>query len=1513
MAFSFGNSGAAMTGSAGGAGGLVEGEPLELIQTEVGFGRFLADVIVFLELIDDQGLGFLSLAGDAKVQLTSKWTDLPAPTASLISIASRKGLVAAAGPDAVHVATTESVRKAFESPKEGDSEVRQLQPQVKLPLPMRLSQVAFSADEQYLILSAETGGGLAVYNVDSLSGGSTQPAFELSTNGETLRALAPNPMPKTSDLCAIVTNNGNLLMVHLGERKESALKSQVSCVTWSNKGTQIVAGMADGTVVQMKPDGQEQGQIPKPPQLGDYHVASITWLTNTVWLLVHNPTNSEGKSAYHIATKQQDGSFVFQSLQDPVDPYGDKTPHHSILRLRDFPPNLQDLLIVSSTAVENIGLITKSKTPLTSSAPAEKVAGVFTTTELADDSKRAQVPMAEDYSETFPIGAALDLSAKDKVYKPIPTDEIDESPGPLPGLWVLNNEGVLASWWIVYNESIREGTTYPGLAAVQDSAASQPTSASTPVAPTAFGSAASPQTGAFGAKAAASPFGSAPFGTGAGTSSPAPAFGSNSLGSAPAASGPKFGAPSFGAPSFGTPSMGAKPAAPAFGQSSVMGMGGQKTSPWGSGSPSTATPAFGQPSFGSSGAAPANPFASASSSSPSGGGGGFAGFANKGGFGSLGSSTTGSSVFGPGKPAGSFGSSTSMDAQTSFPPPASKPDAKPAFGSTPFVLGTTFKADKASAEDNEPQKPSGGSMFGSGFLSLGETAKTPDAVESKDEDMDATTPVATEPSKPKSIFESTTPTTTPAPSKFFGGATTTTSQASSGGIFGNQSKPQGSGSIFGTQTKPSASGSIFGQPKQNPFASTASIFGSPKPAESEQSSSATETPKIKVEESSQEPLPPDTTSKATYPLGESSSSSAASGISPNVFAKTPVKAVAEPPLPPDPTPVQRKAPEAPVPANKPLPSVEDVPLPADSAPKATTSKPEPARFPPDFTSKPLAKTGPESVPINPFFAAANADAEQIPSSPEEELSEEGEVDEDDEEQSFDEEEEEEVSEGDEEEGEEEGGESEAGTEGSGVDVAQDLSPTTTTDFGTTPGFTPQSSFAGVSGSLFSNASQANKPQSNRLFGEVSQNAPVFQPPVTSPRSPSPVRAPGQFAGRLSARLPEASRSVSAPHMASNILGARPAPSASVSRLGRATPVEDVNVQEQRRIQKKQTEEARNLIDDDYELLEDELAQPIEPTLQLAEFVYKLGDTPQSGPSIADQAEAVYRDVNRMIQCLAVNARHLKEFIAAHNGQVEDHKSPKDVNDLESEEGWILCDIADCQDIIDKQLTKQLEDARVKDVDDMLDSCQELAKELARLRVKENDVKKVVTARADPSLLAATRSQPLSAEQAAQQNDLRRGFTAFAKLLAEAEQSLTMLKTKIVAAGGGKTGAAAPTVDAVMRTITKMTSMVEKRSGDIDVLEAQMRKLGLHGGSREGTPLSTPQKRASVFSPALTSSVGSVGGGGRAGTPSRKKVTMYNEEEKRAIREKFAKRDGVKNRLRAALQQAGPNVWTMDDE
>ncbi|KAK4159151.1 putative nucleoporin [Cladorrhinum sp. PSN259] len=1495
MAFSFGTNSSMMDTPAGGVGGLTQGSDLEVIQTE--------------------GLGFLSIAGDAKVQLTPKWSPPPAPTASLISIASRKGLVAAAGPDAIHIATTESVRKAFEGEKIGDSEVRSFTPLAKVPLPIRISQLTFTADDQYLILSAESGGGLAVYDVQALVQGSTQSSFEISTNGETLRALVPNPMPELSSFCAIVTDKGNLLMANLAERKlisgpnGPALRSQVSCVSWSTKGKQLVAGMADGSIYQMTPEGAEKAHIPKPPSLGDYHVASLAWIENNVFLAVYNKTDGQDPSVFNVITRQQPTSgtptFTFQKLTDPVEPFMMKAPHHTFLRLKDFPPNLTDLLLVASTANEGIGILSRSKTPLTQDKPADSITNVFTTTELADDSKRAQMPMSEDLTETYPIGAALDLSGKDKVYKPIPTDEMDMSPGPLPGLWVLNNEGVLASWWVVYNESIRSGTTYPGIV-TGDAPASAFQPAAPPASSTSVFAAPAAGTPAFGtASTSGSAFGGSsalgtkpsPWSAAAGTSS-TPAFGSTVFGSKPATA----------APAFGTSTFGSKPAAPAFGQSSLPGVGlGAKTSPWSTGSTSTAGTAFGQSGFAAAAPAAGKVFGGAATSGTS---GGFASFASKGGFGAMGGAGTGSSIFSS-KPATSLLSSApeASMTDTAFPPAAAKTE-KPAFGGSPFTLGTTFKADPLSAVDNEkPKETAGGSMFGSGFgLSLDDSSKQQPAPESKDEDMDTGTPAVAE--KPKSAFgslaESTTPASTPAPSKFSqtagpaGGSSLFDSKLPSAGGFSN---------IFGTP-KPATAGvsdskpatSVFGAPKP----ATANPFGAPKPA-----TNIFGTPKIKQEDEDKEnlskipqaPLPPDSTSKAAFSLSSSSSEPGNSPVT------------------------ELKAPEAaPLPASK--PSSED------TSKSPTPKEPEAVPLPPDFlesktkTTKPSAATDAPLPPDFPKPAAKPAPAvPAVPESPgESDLSEEEEHGEEYEDGEVDEEEE-----GDEDgEDEEEG--SDLGSEGSGIDVTKDLSPTVGGFGGQTPGATPHGSFDAMTGSAFSTISHSEAVQSGRpLFGEIGRKAPPLFPKHVpqSPRSPSPMRGGPQRTSILRAAQ-DTPRGFNAPTAASQLLGRNSvhitdSPSFAASQRQRDV---DPNVKAQRKARQKEAEE-HALVDPEDEGIQQLLRAPVEPTLKLNEFIaVDVQPRPEvkNGEEVPSACESVWRDVNRMIDNLGLNSRSLQSYILGHTIKRKD--GGRDGNDLDDTDGWVLVESGELGKLMNNELARDLEEGRIKDIASIEEAIQGINKDLSKLRAREEDMRKIIMSHVDPDQVTVAKSLPLSAEQAAQQNELRRSFATFSKLLAETEEALTMLKAKIASAGGASGKAPVPTFEAIIRTINKMTTMAEKRSGDIDVLENQMRRLRLGslgpsvGGtpgprSREGSPFVTPQRK-SIMTPERTrdspfaSSI--VSYSGLRGTPTpRKKLTNFTGEEKKAVRQKETQRKNKLQILRAALERNGPNVSRLRDD
>ncbi|KAI1819740.1 hypothetical protein F4861DRAFT_525859 [Xylaria intraflava] len=1433
--------------------------------------------------VHTEGLGFLSLAPDAKLRLVTPWLPPPSPNASLMSIASRRGLVAAAGPDAVVVASTDTVRKTLETLKEGNGGTQSFTPELKLPLSLRICQLAFSADEAYLVLSAEQGGGLAVYDVNGFQQGTTQPAFEIPTNGECLRALVPNPDEK-SELCAVVTDKGKLLVANFKERgftsngNSHILKEQVSCVAWSNKGKQLVAGLGDGGMCQLTPEGNVKAEIPRPPGVdSSYYVASVVWLENDLFLVFHVCSSDGLQTKCHLITRQSQ-NFQFQALNDPVAPYAPgKISHPTSLRLRDFPPNLQDLLILSSNAVPDTGLIGRSKTPLAPGGPVD----IFANIELADDSKRATLPISED-AETLDspaaIGVSLDLSSKDKVYKPIPTDELDQSPGPLPGYWVLNEQGILSAWWVVYSESIRGGTTYPGLAVVK---ANTTESAPTQVRPTTqSGPFGAPSSSAFSSPSAKPTFGG-PSALGA-SSSPwgTPSASTNGTGGAAGSLKPAFGSSTFGTSSLA-------PAGPAFGQSTSLGA---RVSPWGSGGASASTPAFGQVGFANTPNGTSGSFASAASSTTV--SGGFTSFASQKGFAALGTNSNADkpSIFA--STSSSF-ADTAMDTDTntSFPPASSKPNVNTnnPFGSQAFKLTSSFKRDP-NQEDDDGKDSAGTkiSMFNSAFAaSINEPTKAASNGFAGGQTFGQLTS--------NTNVDSTTPTTTPSANKF---------------IAQEPSIPANRGPF----SLPSTSyGGLFGRVTSK----TSNVETPPShgaaPAEAPLAPESTNNANVGLKSTAEDlPLPPDS------PLTENKEETAAP-------TKEPAKSSAAP-LPPD--PVKNKAaysvPLPPLPGESAKPvAMNDVPLPPDPM---KNKKAYAAKLPPlpgvltEIESSGESSQGPvkqlkaqenklatspivkPSAPIaGPGFKFPT-ELPPISDSENDDLSDEGTT--------------------------------EAVSEGSGVDVAKDLSPSSA-GANRTPGFTPQGSFDEGLGGSFSTIPRPEPDRRGFLFG---QNVPTFpQPNAVSPRSPSPMR------GAISRSLSnDQTRGSGAPGMASRILAAskkQPKARPNSSIVSRDVALENAVMEQQRKAKaKKQAEEAQLLLDEDDDAVQKILTTEAKPTLDLHEFIAHSGVAPPAGDNVPAQVEAVYRDINSMIDTLGLNSRSLQGWI---NGHTEFSSGNRSKQDLAVPDGWTLEDTEQLTYIVDQVLGEALDEARVTEVEEKVAQVQDIQRELSRDCTKQADIRKIIASQLDPEQKAAYQALPLSAEQAAQQSDLRRQLSRFQTLLAQAEEDLTLLKAKVVSASSANgRGGPVPTVDAIVRTITKMTNMVEKRSGDIDVLENQMRKMRLGStgptASREGSPFTTPNAKrtlnSSIFSPdrsireatatpmraslmrnSLSGSIlGGLSGADAFRTPPRKKLSGFADTERKAVKEKRDKRTAILGKLRNSIAVKGPTVIPMDD-
>lgn len=1360
------------------------------------------------------------------------------------------------------IARTEAVRKAFGGGNGPDGNIKTFTPQLTLELGMRISQVAFTADEKYLVLSAEQGGGLAVYEVQSLLQGSTQSAFGISTESTSLRMLLPNPTSEKAELLAVVTAKGELLMANLATRQFSngpqgtTLKDGVSCVSWSTRGRQVVAGLSDGSCYQLTPEGEVKNNIPRPPDLEvDQHVSAISWLENELFLVAYTTTSANENmipaTTFCLVTRQSKPqvSHIFQKLPEACTPFGMHRcpPYHFMQRLRNFPPSLSDLVVVASTASADVGMFTRADTALASDVEPEKITKTFTTTNMANDTRRAQLPMTADESETSPIGMALDLSSTEKVPRPLPSEETVESVGPLPLLMILNNEGLLTAWWIVYAESIRQGTTYPGLVVAGDSQnKAQATKSALPFATSASQNTTSPST--------SNPFGAPPT-QATGFSKPAPtsnafgnaasnnAFGASSaLGSKPSVWGsggstnnPPGSGATFGQPAFGSPTQvgGSTFGAPA-------GLG-SRSSPWGAPSSAfqTAGSTFGQPANPSLGAA--STFGSNTVSKPFGveSSDGFVSFAKKPGFAEAAAAvkTNEESPFTKAGEAPSLGSGMDTDTAFGVPDKISGETSSSLFGGGTFggqfKLVSTFKGDGTASTDAEkPTAATNDSLFGGDFASqLRETRGQPAPPLSEEADMGeggsaSDHEAMSESSDDEELSAPVSDELKPSPFNF-----QQTNPPVNGGLFGTQAQSKTTPAVVEKSTpalSPTAKPPVFSTtPEDTPR----------KPEDSVRPSIETTPPGVKQEPRDESPsgirgdvpeapLPPDPTSKDSYsPGGTSQSSASGSKVASN-----------DAPLPPD-------------------------FIPSKAKPMAPEPEPEPA---------------PEEETALPGDDDSGLDGE-----------------------------------------------------GSGVDVAQEISPVT--DPTRTPKITPGSSFGaplektpeGVFSSKGLSKNLSSTPaKSHSLFGEVDKSSKFrFPPPPRmqeSPRSPSPIRS------TLAVDRPDNARSASAPNGALKPMPGRkygPKPS---NPLAETQPsLAELQQQHQRQFHSQRaklaTEESQETIDHEDDGIDELLSAEVLPSKELAAFVAHEGYPPkESKKGLPAQIEILYRDISSAIDTLGLNARNLETFVRGHSELCE---SDRPIADLQ-EPGWCLGELDQLMGIED-EISDQVDEGRICNVAGRLAECDELRKDLKRLRDRQRDIPRILTARSNQDRTEDSRYAQLPVDQASKQKELRGAFKRILELTAEAERKVFELRTDLAARtnsnkSNNRNGRSTkkPTVEAVLDTLYKMTSLIQQRSGDIDVLEAKMRKLripiGISNGGRESSPFAAsasliPSEPADALSKSMGGLRLSVNGNG---TP-QKQGSCITPERASRYRAKAQRRKEMNALVKQVWMSEKPIVRPLD--
>ena len=1079
----------------------------------------------------------------------------------------------------------------------------------------------------------------------------------------------------------------------------------------------------------------------------------------------------------------------------------------------------------------------------------------YTLTDL-NEGQGASVPrrvFGED-GDSVLIGEALDLSVTEKILRPISTnEEIAEAPHPLPAYMFLTHQGILSAYWVVWNRSIIEGKRYPGLVIPSNSTSTSETPDAAPKirspskiptpggtssifskpAPATFGAPTTPAGPKFGA-------------TGFGSATPVASFGKSTFGSttpvatfgqpAQPESATPFGQPAkppFGPPStVGSSNLFGQPAAgtmtPAFTSSSkpILGAATGSTAP---AFPQMSTPTFGAASsiggpsgsgFGATGGLgkAGSPWGSSSSqttqtpaTNPFSSGGGFSGFAKFGqaasgtgsGFSSFGSTSGGQSGFGGlTQQKSTFGGTSNTT--------SNKLDlkAEPSFGSTVTVgsgTGSTLPS-WSNTPMQQSSSISGQKITNSSFASTDSGAGTQ---RKRDE---------------------ATPTPQPASglNGLAGGFKLGTTFTSDGSAKDDPAKPAAP-----------APGGFFG----SDFSSMLPKSGLHPPA-----------------------TPGD--NESTTPLSPPKTTSYFPGITPKAPPPAKKESQDDAPLPPD---FMTKEKSEPV----------DDPLPPDFVTSKPKSKPVDGPLPPDFIPKKPAKHADDDLP--PLAGSPGIKVEVPSSSPEaaplddededfsdeddeggdgdEEGGDDDDDDEDEEDEEDEEEEEEEEEDGDEKEEEEEEEREDRAppatlgkyvlqqpdhenkseqqfASASTLPVAKSEHTSQASWFSAKPSTSQPSLFGAKPTPQPSNAQPLfGQPPQKTPFSLGQQNKPAQQPTSAAPnipppralanlRSPSPVRS-----SQSSSHRPIIRRDPSA-HGSSL--------SASFQQSKPPTPRPQVS----------------DLEDQEDERIRAQLSQEVEPSRTLDDFVAHqkyTGTSEKTGH--AAQIEAIYKDVNGMVDALGWNARSIKSFTQYHKEPQPNHKVDRqtledvEVDDKEGTwfEQFVLSEI-DALKALEDHLSQDLDAGRIQDVLEKLTQLSRLFREEAKLQTRLNDIRRQLINRKDPEKVELSRKAPLSQEFTETQKALRTDYAKLLMLLGQAEEAAILLRSRIAShnASSGNTSAV-PSMDAVKKTIIKMASLAERRNNDIALLESQMRRFGLQDMSRP----SSSSSRAPIANGATT--------------------------------------------------------------
>ena len=413
------------------------------------------------------------LSKDVNIRLSEPLTGDGSSSASvptnMFCVASSQRLAAASTRNGINIYDLHDLRNTFTQAERNASP----SPPVLCTLPLQpgTGDVLFVmfGNSDSLLLAATSHGLILIWETMSLRSSPPAPRTVAPPRHDASRVhmIAPNPGDKSS-LCAVVYGmdllsheNGSAHMLDLlkGEWVNILPAHNVTSVSWSARGKQLVLGVKTGEIIQFTPEGDVKAVLPPPESDRPLYVEDVQWLENHVFLVTYNtclstpePEPIHENEVYVLYRDAKSNSLTFAAFPyDVSPPFGDRTRwgYRYTCMLRDWSP-MKHFVFMTCSASTDVGVL--------GFKDGWKAL-------VLEETSRPVLPFlsGDDFCDSSPMALALDLTAEDPVPDPNAAEKGEDPSATLPAtpiLYIYTNDGVLLGYHVIYTETDKP---YPGM------------------------------------------------------------------------------------------------------------------------------------------------------------------------------------------------------------------------------------------------------------------------------------------------------------------------------------------------------------------------------------------------------------------------------------------------------------------------------------------------------------------------------------------------------------------------------------------------------------------------------------------------------------------------------------------------------------------------------------------------------------------------------------------------------------------------------------------------------------------------------------------------------------------------------------------------------------------------------------------------------------------------------------------------------------------------------------------